>query len=251
MLHKSKLFLKRNSSTILTCLGAAGVITTTIMAVKATPKALVLLEEAEREKEERLTKLETAVVAAPVYIPTALVGVSTIACLFGANMLNKRQQAALTSAYALLHTSYKEYKDKVLEVLGEEGNAEIQSEIAKDNYKGADVGVTEGKELFYDAYSGRYFESTKYDVKEAQYQLNRDLIMRDYIYLNEWYDYLGLERVDGGWDSGWCGSVCYEAYWQMWLDFSSQKTVLEDGRECTIIDFWQAPLLVKDFEEYF
>lgn len=250
MLHKSKLFFKRNSSTILTCIGAVGVVTTTIMAVKATPKAVMLLEELEREKEEELTVLETVVVAAPVYIPTVLVGASTIACIFGANVLNKRQQAAITSAYALLNSSYMEYKNKVVDILGEEGHNEIQAEIAKDNYDDS-VPVSEGKELFYDAYSQRYFESTKYAVKEAQYQLNRDLIMRDYIYLNEWYDYLDLEHVDGGWDAGWCSAICYEAYWQMWLDFSSHKTTLEDGRECTVIDFFQPPILVADFEDYF
>lgn len=250
MLHKTTLFFKRNASTILTCIGGVGVVTTSIMAVKATPKAVMLLEEAEREKEEKLTKLETAIVAAPVYIPSVLVGVSTIACIFGANMLNKRQQAAITSAYALLNTSYAEYKNKVIEMVGEEGHAEIQAEIAKDNYD-ENIKVSEGSELFYDTYSGRYFESTKYKVKEAQYQLNRDLIMRDYIYLNEWYDYLDLEHVDGGWDAGWCSAICYDMYWQLWLDFSHSKTILDDGRECTIIDFFQPPILVEDFEDYF
>ena len=250
MLHKSKLFFKRNTSTILTCLGAAGVITTAIMTVKATPKAVMLLEEAEQAKEEKLTKLETVVVAGPVYIPSILVGAGTIACIFGANMLNKRQQAALTSAYALLNSSYMEYKNKVIDILGEEGHDEIQSEIAKDNYDES-IKVSDGKELFYDAYSGRYFESTKYKVKEAEYYLNRDLVSRDYIYLNEWYDYLGIEQVEGGWDVGWCGSICYEMYWQMWVDFSHKKTVMDDGLECTVIDFWQAPVAVADFDDYF
>ncbi len=251
MLHKTKMYFKRNGSTILSYIGVAGVIGTTILAVKATPKAVLLLEEAKEEKGEELTKTETMLVAAPAYIPTVVMGTSTIACVLGATILNKRQQAALTSAYALLHTSYKEYKDKVVDILGKEANEEIQTEIAKDKYKETEIAVTEGKELFYDSYSDRYFESTKYAVKEAQYQLNRDLIMRDYIYLNEWYDYLDLEHVDGGWDAGWCGAVCYEAYWQMWLDFSTYKTTLDDGRECTVIDFWQPPILVEDFEDYF
>ena len=251
MLHKSKLFFKRNTSTILTCLGVTGVITTAIMTVKATPKALILLEEAEREKEEKLTTLETVVIASPVYIPSLLMGTATIACVLGANILNKRHQAALTSAYGLLNSSYMEYKKKVIDILGKEGHDEIQGEIAKDNYEKADVEVSEGKELFYDAFSGRYFESTKYKVKEAQYYLNRDLVMRDYIYLNEWYNYLGLEEISGGWYIGWCGSICYEMYWQMWVDFSHKKTVMDDGRECTVIDFWQAPISVEEFEDYF
>ena len=55
----ARLFVKRNASTILTGLGSIGVLTTTITAVKATPKALHLIEEAEKEKGEKLTKWET------------------------------------------------------------------------------------------------------------------------------------------------------------------------------------------------
>ena len=53
-----KLFLKKHSSTILTCMGGVGVVATTITAVKATPKALSLLEEAKRKKGEDLTGIE-------------------------------------------------------------------------------------------------------------------------------------------------------------------------------------------------
>lgn len=250
MLFKTKMFFKRNGSTILSCVGAAGVVVTTVMAIKATPKAIQLLEEAKEEKGEELTKTEVVLTAGSAYIPTAVVGLSTITCVLSATVLNRRQQAALTSAYALLNTSYKEYKNKVIDILGKEGHDEIQSEIAKDKYEGQ-IEVNEGNELFYDAFSGRYFESTKYKVKEAQYQLNRDLVMRDYIYLNEWYDYLGIDPVEGGWDIGWCGAICYEMYWQMWIDFSSKKTVMDDGLECIVVDFWQAPVPVADFDDYF
>lgn len=251
MLFKTKMYFKRNGSTILSCIGAAGVVATTILAVKATPKAVLLLEEAKEEKGEKLTKTETMLVAAPAYVPTVVMGISTITCILGATVLNRRQQAALTSAYALLNTSYKEYKDKVIDILGKDGHDEVEAEIAKDNYKETEVDVTEGKELFYDAYSKRFFESTKYKVKEAQYQFNRDLVMRDYVYLNEWYDYLDLDEVEGGWETGWCSAMCYDMYWQLWVDFSHKKTVLDDGRECTIIGFWQEPVLARDFEEYF
>lgn len=90
LLSKSKLFLKKNTSTILTCVGAAGVIATTVMAVQATPKALTLIKEEETIKGGDLTKLEKVKVAGPTYIPAAVTGVATIACIFGANVLNLR-----------------------------------------------------------------------------------------------------------------------------------------------------------------
>ena len=45
-----RLFIKRNMPTLLTCLGATGVVATAILAVKETPKVLNLLENSEKEK---------------------------------------------------------------------------------------------------------------------------------------------------------------------------------------------------------
>lgn len=122
-------------STLLTCIGAIGVFATSIMAVKATPKATKLLEVSEKEKGEKLTKIETIKIAGPAYIPAAVVGVSTIACIFGANILSKNSQASLASAYALLDRSYKEYRNKVNELYGEEADDEVRAEITKDYYE--------------------------------------------------------------------------------------------------------------------
>ena len=126
---KTKLFFKRNSSTILTCVGSIGVVTTAVLAVKATPKAIRLLESAEEEKGEELTTLETVKIAGPAYIPAAITGVSTIACIFGANILSKCQQASLMSAYALIENSYKEYKNKLKVLYGDDADKEITKEI--------------------------------------------------------------------------------------------------------------------------
>ena len=142
LLRNAKVFWKRNGSTILTCAGAIGAVTTTVMAVKATPKTLIKTEEAKEEKDEELTKLETIRAVGPTYIPTALVGISTIACIFGANVLNKRSQAALASAYVLLDTSYKEYKDKLKELYGEEAHENIMEHITIEKAKSNITGIS-------------------------------------------------------------------------------------------------------------
>ena len=131
--NQSALYLKKHSSTILTCIGAMGVIGTAVTAVRATPKAIRLIEQTEYEKGEELTKLEIVKLAGPAYIPSILIGASTITCIFGANALNKRQQAALVSAYALVDNSYKEYRAKVKELFGEEADIKIREAIAKDH----------------------------------------------------------------------------------------------------------------------
>ena len=247
--YKSKGLIRLKAPTILTCIGAAGVVGTAVMTAKATTKATKILEQAEIEKGEKLTKLEKVNVALPVYIPTILVGAATITCIFGANTLNKRKQASLVSAYGLLNESYKEYRKKVEDYYGEGSDEEILEEIAKDNYVLNPVVPSDHTELFYDEYSKRYFESTKFKVQEAKYQLNRDLTMRDYAYLNEFYENLGLEPIDDGWSLGWSVGVCLDMYWQSWIDFGHRKMYMDDGTECNVIVMFMEP--IPNFEDYF
>ena len=150
IIYKSKGFVKHKSPTILTCIGAAGVVGTAVMASKATTKANLILEQATLEKGEELTKLEKVNVVLPVYIPTVLIGAATISCIFGANTLNKRKQASLVSAYGLLNESYKEYRKKVEDYYGEGSDDEIVEEIAKDKYADSTVIPSDHTELYYD-----------------------------------------------------------------------------------------------------
>lgn len=242
-------FAKKNAPTILTCLGSAGVVVTSVLTAKATIKATKLLDEAEYKKGDELTTSEIVKVAGPVYLPAVLIGASTITCIFGANILNKRHQAALASAYALIDKSYNQYKNKVKELYGEEAHNKIVDAIAKDECK--DVHISAGglvsnyiqeiddddnPRLFYDEYSGRYFESTIEKVLLAEYHLNRNYILRGFARLNEFYEFLGLEPTDYGDAVGW--DICGEIYW---IDFNHRKTIIEIGDEddkieCYIIE---------------
>ena len=208
LLTVSKRFLKKNSSTILTVLGAAGVVGTAVMAVKATPKAMELIELAEEEKGEELTKWETIQRAAPIYVPSVLIGVGTLTCIFGAHILNKRSQAALTSAYALLDQTHKEYKNKVKELYGEDGDKLIRAAVAKEHYEeedqdGYDDEYEDGKTLFYDEFSNRYYRVTKETQLRAEYEINKMLSQAGGASLNDYYDLLEIDRQDYGEFMGW------------------------------------------------
>lgn len=223
-------------------------VATTVMAVKATPKALTLLEEAKEQKGEDLTKLEVIKVAGPAYIPAVITGAATLACIFGAHMLSKRQQAALMSAYALLDNSYKEYKAKIGELYGEDAHGRIRESIAKDKYEEDDIKVDDDKQLFYDNFSGRYFESTIEAVQSAEYRINRHLVMRDYAYLNEFYAELDIPGIESGYEYGWTPGGNLAKYWQSWIDFTHEKVVMDDGLECIIIVMQGEPYL--GFEDF-
>lgn len=245
LMGKTKLFFRRNGSTMLTVGSGAGVVITSVLAVKATPKAMRLLKAAEEEKGEKLTKLEVVKTAAPVYIPAAVSGLATIVCIAGAEAINKRHQASLLGAYTLLDNSYKEYRGKVSELYGEDADERVKSEIAKDKYEGSEE-LDDGQRLFFDSFSGRYFESTINKVQQAEYHINRDLSMRDYATVNEFYDYLGLEPIPGGDELGWSTGMNFDYYWQSWIDFGHQKVPMDDGIECIIITMFAEPTVGWD-----
>lgn len=238
--------LYRSSPTILTVVASVGVIVTTITAVRATPKAVKLLKEAELEKGENLTKVEIIRVAGPSYIPSALLGISTIVCIFGANALNQKKQASLMSAYVMLNESYKQYRKSAKIVYGEDADDKIHVEMAKDamvatydwGYQVYNMDMDSESErlLFYDLSSKKYFRTTMAAVLNAQYHVNRNLAIRGDCSLNEYLSFLGVEGIDGGDDIGWDITYMVEEMDCYWLDFDNYKSTSEDGLECIIID---------------
>lgn len=242
-----KLFCRRHGSTVLSVAGGVGVVLTAITAVKATPKALESLEEAKKEKNDELTTIEKIKIAGPKYIPTILIGTGTIACIFGANITNKRHQAALVSAYTLIDSSFKEYKQKLKELYGEETHNKIVDAIAVEkvdrdwgvsgSYFGESCDLANEEAcgdpvLFYEENSGRYFESTIEQVLNAMYHINRNYTLRGYVYLNEYFEFLGLEGNDYGSVMGWAPTDEGE----YWLEYNCRKTVLDDGLEVYILE---------------
>ena len=105
--------MKKHSPEILTGIGIAGMITTTVMAVRATPKALILIEEKKDELEtDQLSGKEIVKTAWPCYIPAAIVGSVSVFCLIGASSTNLRRNAALATAYTLSESTLKEYQER-------------------------------------------------------------------------------------------------------------------------------------------
>lgn len=247
LLNHAKVFWKHHGTTVLSVVGAGGVIATSVAAVKATPKALAMIEKAKEEKGEELTKMEVVKVAGPAYIPSIVIGASTIVCVLGANALNKQQQAALASAYALLDTSFKEYRDKVEELYGEDADMTVKSEIAKDKYEENDISVDDGKQLFYDDFSERYFEAKMEDVIRAEYEINRKLSLWGGASLNEFYEALDIPTKDYGEFLGWSSGGLIEMTWSDWLDFDHHKVVMDDGLECYIITMSVEPMYEYEY----
>jgi len=244
-LHKSLAILKKSSPTVLTIVGAAGVIVTAVLAVRATPKVLILCERLRTDKEfdgkEEPTKFEYVKETWKCYIPAAVAGISTIACIFGANILNKRQQAVITSAYVFLDNAFKEYKAKVKELYGEEADVKTQQEILKEKYKSGDYPLAGDNCLFYEELYDKYFERTRSEVAQAEAELNKQFAEEGFATLNDFYRFLGLETTSFGDFLGWSYSAGSGIYGYAWIDFEHLLVEMNDGMECYLIKTPSSP----------
>lgn len=239
--------LRRLSPTILTTLGIVGVVGTAVMAVRETPNALKLIKAKKNELEtDKLTTVELVQTAWQCYVPSALIGIGTITCILGIGVMDKRNQSALTSAYAMLNESYKQYRQASKKVYGEDADNKINAEMAKDakvasydwGYQIYNMAMDPESEqlLFYDLASKKYFTTTMAAVLNAQYHVNRNLAIRGECSLNEYLSFLGVDGMDKGDEIGWDITCMIEEMECYWLDFDNQKTTLEDGLECIVID---------------
>ena len=241
IIHSVQTAMKKHSPEILTGIGIAGMITTVVMAVRATPKAILLLEEKKEEKgEEKLTRPETIKTAWTCYIPSTIVGSVSILCLVGASSVNFRRNAALATAYTLSESALREYQEKVVETIGEKKEQSVRDAIAKDMLNKDPVTrreviiTTKGDTLCYDAISGRYFKSDIEKIRKAVNDLNRRMRDEMFISLNEFYYELGLSGIGIGNELGWNIEKGY-----IDLDFSSQ--LAEDGTPCLVIKYTLSP----------
>lgn len=245
----AKVAVSKHSPEILTGIGIAGMIATTVFAVKATPKAMALIKDAENKKIEKQTKagkepcdivgeltpIETVKTAWKPYIPAIVTGVASITCLVGASSVNAKRNAALAAAYTLSETALKEYRDKVVETIGEKKEQTVRDKVAKEQIENAPVSKSEviftgkGKSLCFDPYSGRYFDNDIESIRQAANTLNDQMLhsITGYASLNDFYDEVGLPHTDIGDEIGWNASNLIK------LDISSHVT--DDGRPAIVV----------------
>lgn len=243
--RQTGLYLQRHSAAILTIVGSIGVIATAVTAAKATPRAIQLLNEAEVEKREELTRMEIIRTVAPVYIPSFLIGCATIGCIFSIHILDYRRQSTLTSAYMLLDQSFKDYKAKVKELYGDDADKQIQAGLLRDHLKETvDISLSSDEQrLFYEEYYGQIFERTMLEVQDAEYQLNRKFVLDGEANLNDFFEFLGLPKSKAGEALGWSLEAGCAFYGYSWIDFEHELVTLDDGMECYIINMPKEPTI--------
>lgn len=261
-----KTTLAQHSPEILTGFGIAGMITTTILAVSATPKAVKLIdgEIAKKNRElvkeaaangddccqqiDKLTPVETVKTAWKCYIPAAVTGAVSIACLIGASSVHLKRNAALATAYKLSETALTEYREKVIETIGERKEEAVRDAVAKERVEKHPVETStviitgNGDTHCLDYWTDRYFKTDIDKLYKAENELNAQLLDEGYVNLNDFYYLLGLDSAGVGDVIGWS----YNRTGLVKLKLSSQ--LASNKTPVMVVDFVTAPYY--EYERY-
>lgn len=200
----AKLFLSNNSPLILTCMGIVGTVSTAVMASQATIKAQDILYD---NGAEDLPWQDKARLTWKCYIPTGLMGVTTIGAIVGSHICSENQKAALQSAYLLSQTTLQEYQKKVVERIGRNKERELYDETMKEvavrqgqpttlysdgGMAGEVIDTGHGNTLFYDVPGQIYFKSDINYIRSKVNDLNAEVRSEMYFDWNEIYYRWGL-----------------------------------------------------------
>jgi len=236
---KAIFHLKKNSPTLLTVVAVGGVGLTAYLTAKGTVKAaeeIYTFEESTYVSDDPKERVKNQVrVAWRCYIPAASAGIATVACIVGANRVGVRRAAAAQAGLFLAERTYSEYRQKVIEDLGQRKDDSIRDEIAKDRVLAKEPPSQEvlltgpGNVLSMELYTGRYFACDMETLRKAQNTLNERLIRHDYASLDDFYYIIGLRSTRVSSEIGWRSDRMME------LQFTSVLT--DDGRPCIAFDY--------------
>lgn len=248
MARDVRLSLSKHSPEILIGLGIAGMVTTTVLAVKATPKALQLIDMRKEELEvDNLTPVETVKAAWKCYVPAAVSGAVSIACLVGSHSVNARRNAALATAYKLSETAFTEYRESVSETIGEKKEKTVRDRVSKKQIEENPVNKTEvivtgkGKTLFFEPLSHRYFYSDMEKIKRAENKLNKDIICDPFdagVTVNEFYTEIGIPTTATGDNLGWKLGYLIDIYPSAQM---AEEESEHEGEPCIVLNYSNPP----------
>ncbi|WNM72431.1 hypothetical protein SEA_MOSSY_52 [Gordonia phage Mossy] len=240
-------FAIANSPAILTATAVTGTITAAVLTGQASFKASRLIAETEVNRglstEEGLPVLldtkEKVELVWTLYIPAVSVGITTVAAIVMANQIGTRRTAAMAAAYSVSEKAFGEYREKVVTKLGEKKEQGVRDEIAQDRVMANPpttqqvMMVGDGEVLCFDQFSGRYFNSSMESIRQAQNDLNFQIINENYASLNDFYDMLGMPTIEIGDEFGWSADNK--------VDIRFSTTFSTDQRPCIAIDYTTQP----------
>lgn len=233
-------YVNRNTPAILTGLSVAGTVSTVVLAVRATPAALTDIWNAESEDTEPLKWQEKVKLTWRHYVPATIVGLLSIGTAIASQSVNHRRQAVLMGAYALTETSFREYREKTRELIGEKPEMKIRDELAKEHLESVPMVNSEviftgtGDHLCFDSMSSRYFRSDIEKIRKAVNDINEECLNHMNASQNEFYEKIGLPPTKFGDDVGW--------RFDHLLKLDTTARLMDDGTPALYLDYHTTPI---------
>jgi hypothetical protein len=253
-----------NSPVLLTAVGVAGVIGTAVLTHRAATKAEIWRRnEIEKRNAEYvdenarpaatligevrpISKKEHFQETWKLYIPPVISGSLTVGSIIMANRIGTKRAAALAAAYTISEKAYAEYREKVIEKMGEKEHDKIRNEIAQDRVRqmppseGNILMVSGGDHLFMEMYTGRYFRSDIETIRKAVNEVNYKINTHGYASISDFYDLIGLAHTAVSDTLGWTSDKL--------MDVNFDAVLSEDGQPCVAINFMTGP--VRDYSRF-
>lgn len=235
--------LSNNSPKILTGMAVTGVVSTTVLAVKATPQALDKIhafEIKEFDGAPGMSAIDKVKETWLCYVPAASVGAVTIACIISANSINTKRNTALMSLYSITETGFREYQEKMVASLGQSKEQAIRDELVQERLDRDPVSSKEvlmigtGTVLCYDTMTARYFMSDMETIRKAQNDINQKIFSEMYASRNDFYRLIALPIVANGEEDGWGTDNMLE------IDFTTAMS--DDNRPCLSLNYRTDPI---------
>ena len=149
MINKCKFQINKKSHEILVGVGVVGVVTSCVLACKATTKIDSVMDEyrkveeniekvlsgeipsddytqADAENDLRIMRVKTAVNLAKLYAPSIILGGVSLGCIIKSHGILKNRYNAISAAYMTIDGSYKAYRNRVVERFGADVDKELK-----------------------------------------------------------------------------------------------------------------------------
>jgi len=153
-MHKVAFKFKKHSPEIMIVTGVVGVVTSAVMACKATTKLSEIMEEANNQIDEikyamehpetvpatskgeyteeagkhdlTITYAKTGFELFKLYAPAVGVGIASITMILAGHNITRKRLAVSTAAYTALDTAFKDYRGRLIERFGKDLDKELR-----------------------------------------------------------------------------------------------------------------------------
>ena len=238
-ISRQALVTRKHSPHIMFVGGVVGVVTSGVLACRATLKLHEKLDNFKAELEETKAEyyspqflthrertlvdhrkeltyvyIKNTAILAKLYGPAVVVGTVSVGLLTGSHVTLAKRNTALAAAYTGLSEGLSAYRERVRGEVGEEKEQQLYSgvEIVKLKDGGSEIKITDPAHKL--SPYARWFdqsnpnwqknaEMNRWYIGIQQTQLNDRLKARGHVFLNEVYDELGLSHTQEGAVVGW------------------------------------------------